>query len=97
MSRSWFDASFICPECDEEIEFRFKPERPAPACSDHDDPRFSDCGDDFDMEYPDECPNCNEPLVKYEDRMIEATTDGFYNNEREYEREHERDNECWGD
>lgn len=39
-----------------EFEFRvnvtcFTPERPAPNCQDHDSPRFSDSGDDEELEF----------------------------------------------
>ena len=34
-----------------EVGYEFTPERPAPFCSNHDDPRFSDPGDDAEIEY----------------------------------------------
>jgi hypothetical protein len=42
-------------DVEKEITFRLKvkgftPSRPAPACSNHDSPAFSDCGDDADFE-----------------------------------------------
>jgi len=42
-----FTMTLLCPKCDEEIEaeISFDPGYPAPPCSDHDSPRFSDPGD----------------------------------------------------
>ncbi len=38
----------------------FTPPRPAPPCSDHDSPRFSDPGDDGEIDLPDACERCGQ-------------------------------------
>lgn len=65
----WFTTTWFCPECDCEIDIKFKPERPAPACSNHDSPAFSDSGDPADIDYPDECPECGLELISHEDSI----------------------------
>lgn len=37
-------------EVEIEIDYDYTPERPAPACQDHDSPRFSDSGDPEELE-----------------------------------------------
>lgn len=68
---NWQSTTYICPNCDEEVEVLAKPERPAPACSNHDSPAFSDSGDCGDIEYPDSCPFCGEDLMQYEEAIYE--------------------------
>jgi hypothetical protein len=52
----------------------FHPSRPAPACSDHDSPRFSDCGDDMEFDV-------HKIILIINDREIEiegAAADAIY-------------------
>ena len=38
-------------ECEVHFDADYRPARPAPACQDHDSPRFSDPGDDEECEF----------------------------------------------
>ena len=53
--------TYTC-ECEKEIDFQVSPGRPAPPCSNHDSPAFSDSGDPAEIEGPDICPNCGVDL-----------------------------------
>lgn len=54
--------TYKCANCNTPIEFDFTPERPAPCCSNHDNPAFSDPGDSAEVEGPEECPECGESI-----------------------------------
>lgn len=53
---------YTCPECSHEITCPFTPARPAPPCSNHDSPAFSDSGDSAELDIPEECPACGEAI-----------------------------------
>ena len=61
--------NYTCPNCETELEYDFTPSRPAPACSNHDSPAFSDPGDGAECEGPEECTNCHESIDM--DKVIE--------------------------
>ena len=81
MKHRWQKTKYICPNCDEEVDVLALPERPAPACSNHDSPAFSDSGDCGEIEYPDSCPFCGEDLTQYDgaiyDRAMETIRDWY--------------------
>ena len=52
--------TYTCPLCEHEVEGDLTPERPAPVCSNHDSPAFSDPGEGADWDGPETCPNCHE-------------------------------------
>lgn len=54
--------TYKCPHCSNELECEFTPSRPAPACSNHDSPAFSDPGDGAELDIPEECPECEEAI-----------------------------------
>lgn len=56
------NAYYPCPHCDYEIECDFIPSRPAPLCSNHDHPNFSDPGNGAECDLNTECPNCGEKI-----------------------------------
>ena len=65
-----------CPECDESITVTFYPGYPAPAASNHDDPRFSDPGGDAELdECPETCPTCGVALD--ENKMLALAMDAI--------------------
>ena len=51
---------FDCANCGEPHAFDFTPSRPAPPCSNHDSPAFSDSGDPADIDGPEKCNQCGE-------------------------------------
>jgi len=63
-----FQYTYEC-ECGHEIVCDFTPARPAPPCSDHDHPSFSDSGDAAELDIPEECPKCHAPID--EDKALE--------------------------
>jgi hypothetical protein len=61
--------------CEEEMEFEFTPARPAPCCSNHDDPRFSDPGNGAEIEGPEECENCGHEIDQ--EKVLDKAQDHF--------------------
>jgi len=68
---------YLCPneECEKSIEVTFTPDRPAPPCSDHDSPAFSDPGDPGELDFPEQCPHCSLPLI--EEKVYDFCTDAY--------------------
>ena len=54
--------TYTCPNCNEELEGEFTPSCPAPCCSNHDSPAFSDPGDGAEWDGPDHCSRCNKDV-----------------------------------
>jgi len=54
--------TYTCPHCQFELEYDYTPERPAPCCSNHDSPAFSDPGEGAECDGPDVCTNCGEDI-----------------------------------
>ncbi len=69
---------YTCPSCNTPIQFDFTPSRPAPVCSNHDSPAFSDQGDAAECEGPEECPHCWESIDQ--DKVIELAKEHFQDN-----------------
>lgn len=57
-----FKYTFTCPHCRFEMTGDFTPERPAPVCSNHDSPAFSDSGDTAEWDGPEECLICGKDI-----------------------------------
>jgi hypothetical protein len=89
---------YECPECEESIEAKYTPERPAPFCMDHDSPKFSDPGDSSEVECNEsKCPNCghiitDDELEEQGAKACESQRDSADEDraEREYEMREER-------
>ena len=63
---------------------RYRPARPAPACQDHDSPRFSDPGNDEECEFTLFLQNEKGELVELEDSIVyEQMTDTVFEYARE--------------
>lgn len=54
--------TYICPDCEVEIEASYFPSRPAPPCSNPSSPAFSDSGDPEEVEISETCPGCGAVL-----------------------------------
>ena len=64
MAKTPLSFTYTCPNCECKTTFSFQPGRPAPPCSNHDSPAFSDTGDDEEMWCDeDDCPQCGEPIT----------------------------------
>lgn len=50
--------TYECPECGTEHDGDFTPERAAPFCMNHDDPKFGDPGEGADWDGAEVCENC---------------------------------------
>ena len=70
--------TYICPHCETHTDCNFTPSRPAPSCSNHDSPAFSDPGDGAEIDLNDECPSCGAPINT--DKVLEDAEEYAQNN-----------------
>lgn len=81
--------TYTCPHCDEELEYEFTPSRPAPCCSNHDSPAFSDPGEGAECDGPDVCGRCDNDIDI--EKVIEQAEEHFANNNGPDEDRHPED------
>ena len=53
---------YPCPSCSATVDVQYEPGRPAPYCQNPSSPAYSDPGDPGDLDMPEVCPACTEPL-----------------------------------
>ena len=84
--------NYMCPECGMETEFEFIPGEPVKHCLDHDHPEFSNPGSSDEINGPDHCETCQEPINV--DRVIEKAAEKYADDDRDYTGPDTEDEKC---
>jgi len=72
---------YSCPECGNPNEFEFIPGEPVKFCLNHDSPEFSNPGSSDEVNGPEQCETCQEPIIQ--SKVIEQANNKFSDDARE--------------